>query len=89
MYVIYADYVVYGGCCGIIAGSQGTKPARRESNSDVIFLSTDHHQILTRDRDELLDALINELDLDDDVAMRKLAAAYLGCEVEGVVWVEV
>lgn len=55
----------------------------------MIFLSTDHHQVLARDREELLDALINELDLDDDVAMRKLAAACLGCGVGGVAWVEV
>lgn len=55
----------------------------------MIFLSTDHHWIFARDREELLDALINELDLDDDVAMRKLAAACLGCGAEDVAWVEV
>lgn len=41
----------------------------------MIFLDTDHDWILARDRQELIDALLERIDVDNDDHLLKLAAA--------------
>ena len=55
----------------------------------MIFLNTGYAWILAHTRQELIDALLERIDPDDDDhLLPRLAAACLGCEEEEVRWVE-
>lgn len=50
----------------------------------MIFLDTDHEWILARDRQELVAALLDYLEPNDDNALLRLAAACLNCSEEDI-----
>lgn len=55
----------------------------------AIFLDADdRHWIVARTRQELYDALLDHISIDDDSDLTRLAAACLDCEIDAVAWLE-
>lgn len=76
-------------CRENVVAFSGTFLPGTQTNQDMIFLDADDaHYILARDRQELVNVLLERIDPDDDDHLLRLAAACLGCEEEDVMWVE-